>query len=105
MAKKGEYKKNAKPRTKRDRAYDASPARKKARAERNKARRQAMKSGSVKKGDGKDVGHKKPLARGGSNSKSNRKVQSAKSNRSEGGKMGNKAGKARGGRKGGRKSK
>jgi hypothetical protein len=104
MPAKGDIKKNAKPRTRRDRAYDASPARKKARAARNKARRQAMKEGKVKKGDGKDVGHKRPLARGGSNSKSNRKVQSAKSNRSEGGKMGNRAGKAAGGRKGGRKS-
>lgn len=103
MAKKGDIKKGAKPRTVRDRAYDATPARKKARAARNKARRQAMKEGRVRKGDGKDVDHKVPLKNGGSTNKSNTRVQSAKTNRSAGGKMGNKAGKARGGRKGGRK--
>lgn len=103
MAKKGQIKKNAKARTVRDRAYDASPARKKARAARNKARRQAMKDGKVRKGDGKDVDHKKPLKNGGSTKKSNTRVVSSKSNRSAGGKMGNRAGKARGGRKGGKK--
>ena len=105
MPKKGETKKNEKPRTKRDRAYDASPARKKARAARNKARRQAIREGKASKGDGKDVDHKKPLSKGGSNSKKNTRVVSSSKNRSAGGKMGNKAGKARGGRKGGRKSK
>ena len=30
------------------------------------ARRAAEKSGAVKKGDGKDVDHKKPLSKGGS---------------------------------------
>ena len=40
------------------------------------------KDGKVKKGDGKDVGHKKPLAKGGSNKKSNLKVTSAAKNRS-----------------------
>ena len=104
MPKKGQIKKNAKPRTVRDRAYDASPARKKARAARNKARREAVRDGRAKKGDGKDVDHKKPLKNGGSTAKSNTRVVSAKSNRSAGGKMGDKAGKARGGRKGGRKS-
>lgn len=87
MAKKGEFKKNAKERTKRERAYDGSPARKKARAARNKARRAAMRDGKVRKGDGKDVDHKKPLSKGGSSSVSNTRVRSAKSNRSAGGKM------------------
>lgn len=87
MAKKGETKKNAKERTKRDRAYDGSPARKKARAARNKARRQAERDGKVRKGDGKDVDHKKPLSKGGSDKKSNTRVRDAKSNRSAGGKM------------------
>lgn len=41
-----------------------------------------MEAGKVKKGDGKDVGHVKALSKGGSNSKSNLKVQSASSNRS-----------------------
>jgi hypothetical protein len=87
MAKKGEFKKNANERTKRERAYDGSPARKKARAARNKARRQAMRDGKVRKGDGKDVDHKKPLSKGGSTHKSNTRVRDAKSNRSAGGKM------------------
>ena len=102
MPKKGDIKKNAKKRTVRDRAYDATPARKKARAERNKARRQAEREGKVKKGDGKDVDHKRPIKNGGKTTPGNTRVRSAKSNRSAGGKMGNRAGKARGGRKGGR---
>ena len=87
MAKKGKFKSNAKERTKRERAYDGSPARKKARAARNKARRQAERDGKVRKGDGKDVDHKKPLSKGGSTKKSNTRVRNAKSNRSAGGKM------------------
>lgn len=46
-----------------------------------------------------DVDHKKSLKSGGSNSISNLKVRSQKSNRSAGGKAGNKAGKAAGARK------
>jgi hypothetical protein len=90
MALKGAIKKNAKPATKKKRAYDASPARKDARVKRNKARRDAVKSGAAKKGDGKDVGHIKGLAEGGSNAKSNRRMESAKANRSAGGKVGGK---------------
>ena len=52
------------------------------RAERNTARRQAMSAGQVSKGDGKDVDHKVPLSKGGGNSKANRRVVSASSNRS-----------------------
>jgi hypothetical protein len=62
--------------------YQGTAEQKKNRAERNTARRQATASGSVKKGDGRDVDHKKPLSKGGSNSKSNRRVVSASSNRS-----------------------
>lgn len=62
--------------------YDASPARKKARAARNKARRQLTKEGLVRKGDGKDVDHKKPLSKGGSTARSNLRVVSASKNRS-----------------------
>ena len=40
------------------------------------------REGKVKKGDGKDVGHKKPLAKGGSNKRSNLKVASKAKNRS-----------------------
>jgi hypothetical protein len=62
--------------------YHAQPEQKKNRAARNKARRQAAAEGKVHKGDGKDVDHKKPLSKGGSNGKSNRRVVSASSNRS-----------------------
>lgn len=55
---------------------------KKKRAMRNKARRTMEREGKVHKGDGKDVDHKTPLVKGGSNSKSNWKVTSASSNRS-----------------------
>lgn len=62
--------------------YHAQPEQKKNRAARNKARRQAIASGQVHKGDGKDIDHKTPLSKGGSNSKSNRQVLTASSNRS-----------------------
>lgn len=72
--------------TKKNRAaYDASPKVKKARAARNKARRECLRNGSCKKGDGKDVMHT------GSFGKGSTKVGSRKKNRAEGG--------ARGGRK------
>lgn len=62
--------------------YQGTTEQKKNRAERNTARRQATKAGVVSKGDGKDIDHKKPLSKGGSNSKSNRRVTSASANRS-----------------------
>lgn len=62
--------------------YQGTDAQKKNRAKRNTARRQATASGQVKKGDGKDVDHKTPLSKGGSNAKSNRQVLTASSNRS-----------------------
>lgn len=37
--------------------YHGTPAQKKRRAERNKARREAMKKGRVRKGDGKELDH------------------------------------------------
>lgn len=64
------------------RKYHASPEAKKQRAARNKARREAEREGKVRKGDGKEVHHVKPLSKGGSNAKSNRKVVSRKTNRS-----------------------
>ena len=57
------------------------------RAERNRARNAKIKAGKAKKGDGKDVGHKKPLSKGGAKKDSNTKVQSRKSNRAAGGRM------------------
>ena len=62
--------------------YQGSDTQKKRRAKRNTARRQALAAGTVRKGDGKDIDHKLPLSLGGSNSKSNRRVVSASSNRS-----------------------
>lgn len=59
-----------------------SPARRKQRAQRNKARREMEREGKVKKGDGKDVDHIKPLIKGGSTSRSNLRVRSAHANRS-----------------------
>ncbi len=59
---------------------------KKHRAARNKARSEAMDAGRVRKGDGKEVDHKKPLSKGGSNSKSNRRVVSRRVNRKKGAK-------------------
>jgi 5-methylcytosine-specific restriction endonuclease McrA len=57
-----------------------------------------MKEGKVKKGDGKVVDHKKPLSKGGSNSRSNLRVKDKKSQDSQGGKLQPKSAKARGGR-------
>ena len=37
--------------------YHGTPAQKKRRAERNKARREAIKKGRVRKGDGKELDH------------------------------------------------
>lgn len=62
--------------------YHSQPDQKKKRAQRNAARDVMEKEGKVKKGDGKDVGHKKALAKGGSNKRSNLKVTSASKNRS-----------------------
>lgn len=51
-------------------------------AKRKRLRRQLEKEGKVRKGDGKDVDHKMPLSKGGSNSKANARVVPASSNRS-----------------------
>lgn len=62
--------------------YQGKPAQIKKRAERNAARRELMKTGAVRKGDGKDVDHIRGLSRGGTNARSNLRVRSASSNRS-----------------------
>lgn len=62
--------------------YQGKPAQIKNRAERNHARGLMMAEGLVRKGDGKDVDHKKPLSKGGSNDRSNLRVQSQHDNRS-----------------------
>lgn len=63
-------------------AYDQKPEVKKKRAARNKARRMLEAEGVVHKGDGKDVGHKKPLSKGGKTVRSNLRVETAHGNRS-----------------------
>lgn len=62
--------------------YDGKDDVKKDRAKRNGARRQLEREGKVSKGDGKDVDHKKPLSKGGSNSRSNLRVKSSSANKS-----------------------
>lgn len=64
------------------RKYHGTEKAKKQRAMRNAARRDAEKEGRVHKGDGKEVDHRKPLSRGGSNADSNLRVISRKQNRS-----------------------
>ena len=60
-------------------SYHGSPEQKKRRAERNKARRKAMKNGTVKKGDGKEVDHVGMNRKGSLGSKT--RVVSKKTNR------------------------
>lgn len=60
----------------------SSEEEKKNRAKRNTARRRAETAGTVSKGDGKDVDHKRPLSKGGSNSKANCRVTTTAANRS-----------------------
>jgi len=62
--------------------YDVTEAVKKKRAQRNKARRMLEATGAVKKGDGKDVDHKKPLSKGGTTVISNLRAKPAAANRS-----------------------
>lgn len=64
--------------------YQARPDQVKKRAQRNAARAKLEDEGKVKKGDGKDVGHKTPISKGGSNARSNLSVQSRKKNRGHG---------------------
>jgi hypothetical protein len=73
---------NGKRDYKKQQAYDGKPSVVKDRAKRNAARRELEKEGRVSKGDGKDVDHKKPLSKGGSNSKGNLRVTSKTANRS-----------------------
>ena len=61
--------------------YQKRPEEVKKRMARNQARYQMEKKGLVEKGDGKDVDHKTPLRKGGSNEPSNLRVVSASTNR------------------------
>lgn len=62
--------------------YHSSPEQIKNRSERTTLRREANSKGITSKGDGKDLDHKKPLSKGGSNSLANARVTSKSENRS-----------------------
>jgi hypothetical protein len=62
--------------------YQGKPEQIANRADRNKARSIMAKKGAVHKGDGKDVDHKNPIVKGGSNNPSNFRVVSKSANRS-----------------------
>lgn len=62
--------------------YHSKPEQRKNRSERTVARRESNEAGHTSKGDGKDLDHKKPLSRGGANTKANTRVVSASTNRS-----------------------
>ena len=79
MAKKRDYKKEY-------RDFHGKPKQIKLRNMRNAARKQAMKEGKVKKGDGKHIDHIKPLSKGGTNGKKNIRIVSAKTNLKKGAK-------------------
>ena len=70
----------------------ASKKGKKDRAARNKARRQAIKMGLVKKGDGMEIDHIMPLSLGGSNDPKNWQVLTRSENRKKGKKWDGKSG-------------
>jgi 5-methylcytosine-specific restriction endonuclease McrA len=59
---------------KQENKYKSKPDQIEKRVQRNKARREAMEDGLVRKGDGKQVDHKTPLSKGGSNDKSNLRI-------------------------------
>ena len=73
----------AKPRNYRNEydTYHGTPTQKKNRAARNRARTKL----GLKKGDGKEADHKRPLSKGGSNSKKNLRVVSMRVNRRKAG--------------------
>lgn len=71
-----------------DKAYNARSVQKKRRAARNGARRAMEREGRVRKGDGMDVDHRRPLSRGGSTGRGNLRVVSASKNRARAGTRG-----------------
>jgi hypothetical protein len=62
-------------------SYNARPEEVAKRVKNNAARREAIKDGKAKVGDGKDVAHKKSLENGGGNHKANVAVQDRSTNR------------------------
>jgi hypothetical protein len=67
------------------RNYHGKPKQRKERAARTKAREQMIKKGKVRKGDGKDIDHKKPLRNGGSHGINNLRIRDRSDNRSDNG--------------------
>lgn len=66
-----------------DKAYQKSPTQKKNRANRDKARLVMIKEGRVRRGDKKDIDHKRSLKNGGSNGRSNLQVLPQSANRAK----------------------
>jgi hypothetical protein len=62
--------------------YQGKPEQIKNRAARNAARSSMEKKGVVRKGDGKDVDHKTPIAKGGGNTPGNLRAVPKSANRS-----------------------
>jgi hypothetical protein len=62
--------------------YTSKPEVVKKRVQQNAARQAMIKAGKAKVGDGKDVDHKTPISRGGTNSPSNLRVVNKTNNRS-----------------------
>ncbi len=63
--------------------FHGKPQERRRRSLRVLARREMEKRGRVSKGDGKDVDHRKPLSKGGTNAISNLKIVDKSSNRSK----------------------
>jgi hypothetical protein len=61
--------------------YQQKPENVEKRVDRNRARRHAIAEGKAHVGDGKDVDHKNPLRKGGSDADSNTRVISRNKNR------------------------
>lgn len=61
--------------------YHGTPEQIRHRSMRNKARAEMADEGRVRKGDGKEVDHKRSLDKGGSNARSNLQVLSRRANR------------------------
>lgn len=77
------YMTNGKRDYKKERAkYHSRPEQMANNAKRKRARRALEREGRVHPFDGKEVDHKKPLKRGGSNASGNLRVRSRSSNRS-----------------------
>ncbi len=78
------FQKNGKRDYKREAQWEKTKKRSrlKDRVMRVQARREALREGVVSKHDGKQIDHKRPLSKGGSNDKSNLRVTSASSNMS-----------------------